>query len=149
MTAAGNVFLATGSFLAGLFLVGDGFFAAAAVADAAADEAVVKNPEESDSSESGDDSRSSLDGAAFDFGNSFLLKVFLLLGSGVRPGVVFRSLLALAMATVVFQISKGFHLILNFLRASLDSKTKVFILKRFAVQKVLLEFIQLKTKLQF
>ena len=110
-TAAGNVFLATGRvFLTGLFLVGDVFFAVAAVAEAAADEAVVKNPEESESSESGEDSRASLDasGAAFDFGISFLLKVFLLVGSGVFPGVVFRSLLALAMAATSSKFQKNF-----------------------------------------
>lgn len=88
-------------------MVGDDFLA---VAEAAADEAVVKNPEESESSESEDDSRASLaaSGAAFDFGISFLLKVFLLLGSGVFPGVVFRSLLALAMTATSSKFQKNF-----------------------------------------
>ena len=126
LTAAGNVFLATGTFLTGVFLVGDDFLA---VAEAAADEAVVKNPEESESSESEDDSRASLaaSGAAFDFGISFLLKVFLLLGSGVFPGVVFRSLLALAMTATSSKFQKNFTWFFNVLsicrvrRASLVS----------------------------
>ena len=114
LTAAGNGFLATGTFLTGVFLVGDDFLA---VAEAAADEAVVKNPEESESSESEDDSRASLaaSGAAFDFGISFLLKVFLLLGSGVFPGVVFRSLLALAMTATSSKFQKNFTWFFNVL----------------------------------